>query len=51
MDSLKIDYSHIVEKVLKEYADFLGSDEEVKLELVFDKESVGLCPAAGIATF
>ncbi|PHJ63079.1 fatty-acid synthase [Nostoc linckia z18] len=39
MDSLKIDYSHIVEKVLKEYADFLGSDEEVKLELVFDKES------------
>ncbi|BCL34723.1 XisI protein [Nostoc sp. MS1] len=38
MDSLKGEYRTIIEKVLQEYADFLGSDEEVEVELVFDRE-------------
>lgn len=38
MDSLKVKYREIIEKVLKDYADFLGNDENVKIELVFDKE-------------
>lgn len=38
MDSLKAQYQDIIEKVLKEYADFLGSDEEVEVELVFDQQ-------------
>ncbi|MBA3922411.1 MAG: XisI protein [Nostocaceae cyanobacterium] len=39
MDSLKVKYREIIEKVLKDYAGFLGNDENVKIELVFDKES------------
>ncbi|MHC5937020.1 element excision factor XisI family protein [Nostoc sp.] len=27
-----------MEKVLKDYADFLGNDPDVEVELVFDKE-------------
>lgn len=38
MDSVKIKYREIIEKVLKDYADFLGNDENVKIEFVFDKE-------------
>jgi hypothetical protein len=38
MDSLKAQYRDIIEKVLKEYADFLSGDEEVEVELVFDRE-------------
>lgn len=38
MDSLKAQYRDIIEKVLKDYADFLGSDEEVQVELVFDRD-------------
>ncbi|BAY08040.1 XisI protein [Calothrix sp. NIES-2098] len=38
MDSLKSRYREIVEKILKEYADFLSSDDQVKVELVFDRE-------------
>jgi hypothetical protein len=38
MDSLNNQYRDVVEKVLKEYADFLGSDDEVLVELVFDRE-------------
>ncbi len=38
MDSLKEQYREIIEKVLKEYVDFLGNDEEVEVELVFDRE-------------
>ena len=38
MDSLKNDYRDIIEKVLKDYADFLGNDEDVRVELVFDRE-------------
>lgn len=38
MDSLKAQYRDIIEKVLKDYADFLGNDAEVQMELVFDRE-------------
>jgi len=38
MDSLNNQYRDVVEKVLKDYADFLGSDDEVLVELVFDRE-------------
>ncbi len=37
MDSLKIKYRTIVEQLLADYADFLGSDE-VQMELVFDRD-------------
>lgn len=38
MDTLNIKYREVVEKTLRDYADFLGNDEEVKTELVFDRE-------------
>ena len=43
MDSLtanaEIDhYRHIVETVLSDYANFLGNDDQVQIELVFDRE-------------
>jgi hypothetical protein len=38
MDSLNNQYRDVVKKVLKDYADFLGSDDEVLVELVFDQE-------------
>jgi hypothetical protein len=38
MDSLNNQYRDVVEKVLKDYADFLSSDDEVLVELVFDRE-------------
>lgn len=38
MDSLNNQYRDVVEKVLKDYADFLGSDDQVLVELVFDRE-------------
>jgi len=38
MDSLNNQYRDVVEKVLKDYADFLGSDDKVLVELVFDRE-------------
>jgi hypothetical protein len=28
----------VIEKVLKDYADFLGSDDQVQIECVFDRE-------------
>ncbi|PSB03183.1 XisI protein [Merismopedia glauca] len=37
MDSLKDRYRDIIEKVLREYAEFLGNDNEVQVELVFDR--------------
>lgn len=39
MDSLNNQYRNVVEKVLKDYADFLGSDDQILVELVFDRES------------
>jgi hypothetical protein len=38
MDSLNTQYCDVVEKVLKDYADFLDNDEQVQVELVFDRE-------------
>lgn len=38
MDSLKIHYREVIEKVLQDYADFLGNDADVQVELVFDRE-------------
>lgn len=29
-------YRNVVEKILNDYADFLGSDDQVQVELVFD---------------
>ncbi|MEQ8469206.1 element excision factor XisI family protein [Coleofasciculus sp. E1-EBD-02] len=38
MDSLKSHYREVVEKVLQDYAKFLDSDDQVQVELVFDRE-------------
>jgi hypothetical protein len=38
MDSLTTQYRSIVTKILKDYADFLGNDDQVQVELVFDRE-------------
>lgn len=38
MDSLKSNVRDVIEKVLKDYVEFLGNDEQVQLELVFDRE-------------
>ena len=37
MDSLSNNYQEIVEKVIADYADFLGEDENIQIELVFDR--------------
>ncbi len=37
MDSLSNNYQEIIEKVIADYADFLGEDENVQIELVFDR--------------
>jgi XisI protein len=39
MDSLKIKYREVIKNVLSDYANFLGNDKEVKIELVFDREN------------
>ena len=38
MGSVNADYQQIIEKLLREYADFLGQDEAIQQELVFDHE-------------
>ncbi len=38
MDSLTTQYRNIVEKILLDYADFLGNDEQTQVQLVFDLE-------------
>ncbi|MBW4585718.1 XisI protein [Aetokthonos hydrillicola Thurmond2011] len=38
MDSLTTQYRDVVEKILKDYADFLDTDDQVQVELVFDRE-------------
>jgi hypothetical protein len=38
MDSLNAQHRDIVEKILQDYADFLGNDEYAQIELVFDRE-------------
>lgn len=37
MDSLNSNYQEIIEKVISDYANFLGDDERVQNELVFDR--------------
>ncbi|MDJ0738068.1 MAG: XisI protein [Nostocaceae cyanobacterium] len=39
MDSFKAKYRFIVEQVLRDYAEFLGNDDHVRIEQVFDRES------------
>ena len=39
MDSLTNQYRQIIKKILEEYADFLGNDEQVKVELVLDEKN------------
>ncbi|GAA6615302.1 element excision factor XisI family protein [Scytonema sp. NUACC26] len=38
MDSLNTEYRSIIVKILQDYADFMGNDEEIQVELVFDRE-------------
>lgn len=38
MDSINVQYRNIVEKVMQDYIDFLGSDDQVQAELVFDSD-------------
>ncbi len=38
MDSLVIQYRTVVEQVLNDYAAFLGHDDQVEVELIFDRE-------------
>ena len=38
MDSLNTQYRDVIEKILEDYANFLGDDEQVPVELVFDRE-------------
>ncbi|MBR8840153.1 MAG: XisI protein [Stigonema ocellatum SAG 48.90 = DSM 106950] len=38
MDSLTTQYPDVVEKILLDYANFLGNDDEIQVELVFDRE-------------
>ena len=39
MDSLTNQYRQIIKKILEEYADFLGNDEQVNVELVLDEKN------------
>lgn len=38
MDSLKSQYHDIIAKIFQDYADFLDNDDQVQVELVFDRE-------------
>lgn len=39
MDNLTQTYQKIIEKLLKDYANFLGKDQQIENELIFDKEN------------
>jgi hypothetical protein len=39
MDSLTNQYRQTIKKLLEEYADFIGNDEQVKIELVLDEKN------------
>ena len=39
MDSLTNQYRQIIQKIIEEYADFLGNDEQVNVELVLDEKN------------
>lgn len=36
MDTLTINYQNIIEEIFNEYVDYLGEDEQVQIELIFD---------------
>jgi hypothetical protein len=38
MDSLKTQYRQIIEKILQDYAEFLGQEDDIQQELIFDRE-------------
>jgi hypothetical protein len=38
MDSLNTEYRDVIEKILKDYANFIDGDDQVQVELVFDRE-------------
>lgn len=38
MDSLKTKYRHIIQKILEDYAAFLGQEDGIQQELIFDRE-------------
>jgi XisI protein len=37
MDSINVQYRNIIEKIMQDYIDFLGYDDLVRAELVFDR--------------
>lgn len=39
MDSLKAQYRQIIEKILQDYAAFIGQEEGIQQELIFDREN------------
>jgi hypothetical protein len=39
MDFVNLNYQEIIEKVINDYADFLGNDAQVQIETVFDRSS------------
>lgn len=39
MDSLTVKYCSIIEKILKEYADFIGQEDNIAQELIFDRDN------------
>ncbi|GAX35558.1 XisI protein [Nodularia sp. NIES-3585] len=39
MDSLTNQYRQIIKKILEDYADFFGNDEDVQAELVLDEKN------------
>lgn len=47
MDSLSSNYQEIIEKVMSDYANFLGDDDSVQIELVFDSQDRYLLVEAG----
>ena len=42
MDSLKEHYSAIIQKVFQDYIDFLGEEEGIQLEIVWDQRHVNM---------
>ncbi len=39
MDNLSLNEREIIEKLLTEYADFLGDDDGIQIEIILDRES------------
>lgn len=41
MDSVKDKYRSIIEKIFRDYIDFMGEEDGIQFEVVSDKERVG----------